>query len=406
MTYRIDWSRVVDASLLRGVARRCGAPGGGKELRSLLVGILRSCGGFPFVEEKLDTAAMAEKVLHSAVKHALAKTLGPKVPRTRYHLVDARAKELGREVAAVVPINVNYASLETLRRLPVSAALARRIAETRSRRGPYRDIADLVRRVEGIGPEKGAKLAAYLRFDAAEKILFKGLSVTGDFGADLAALLSLQAASAPKEKMLDAFRLVLDACRRAPNPYNHFVRARPFGRDALPRLQEARFVGNLPGREYHDYLLEAIAGAKKSVKVAMFHMALGGQGHPTRKLVDALIARRRRGVKVQVLLDEDRKKDPYLSTIINSKARKYLEAGGVEVRYDLSFKLFHSKFLAIDDDVAVIGSHNWTTGSLFEADDLSVTIKSRAFNQVLRKRFDKLYAAAHAQESAATRPAR
>jgi phosphatidylserine/phosphatidylglycerophosphate/cardiolipin synthase-like enzyme len=123
----------------------------------------------------------------------------------------------------------------------------------------------------------------------------------------------------------------------------------------------------------------------------MFHIASPSETHPTRKLLDALGAARQRGVSVRVLMDQDRKTDPYLSTIINTPARKLLEAANVPVRFDTAERLLHSKFLVIDQTVAVIGSHNWSAGSFFNFDDLTLVISSPELAAELTQRFVRLW---------------
>ncbi len=76
-------------------------------------------------------------------------------------------------------------------------------------------------------------------------------------------------------------------------------RRRDFSSGRLPRGRKADVVGHLFGQEYHAYLSDAIASATKAINVAMFHVALGGTTYPTRKLVDALAGRAKRGVKVR-----------------------------------------------------------------------------------------------------------
>jgi phosphatidylserine/phosphatidylglycerophosphate/cardiolipin synthase-like enzyme len=97
-------------------------------------------------------------------------------------------------------------------------------------------------------------------------------------------------------------------------------------------------------------------------------------------------------VAVRVLTDSDRVEDPYLSTVINGPAIAVLRGAGVPVRVDTPEALLHSKFLVIDDDLAVVGSHNWSAGSYFTFDDLSLALRSAALAAELAARFDGLWA--------------
>ena len=77
-------------------------------------------------------------------------------------------------------------------------------------------------------------------------------------------------------------------------------------------------------------------------------------------------------------VDRDRDDDPYRSTVINAAAVAWLRDAGVAVRQDATETLLHSKFVVIDADLTLIGSHNWTAGSYFRFDDLTLAIRSTA----------------------------
>jgi phosphatidylserine/phosphatidylglycerophosphate/cardiolipin synthase-like enzyme len=156
----------------------------------------------------------------------------------------------------------------------------------------------------------------------------------------------------------------------------------------------ASFVSVLASSDYHAHLPAVIAAATERIAMAMFHIAMPGDDHPTLQLIDGLVAAQARGVPVQVLIDRDRESDPYRSTVINHRAAQRLVAGGVDVRHDSPDRLLHSKFLMIDDAIVVIGSHNWSAGSYFGFDDLSVALSSRPLAGQLRARFDGLFAGA------------
>jgi phosphatidylserine/phosphatidylglycerophosphate/cardiolipin synthase-like enzyme len=127
--------------------------------------------------------------------------------------------------------------------------------------------------------------------------------------------------------------------------------------------------------------------------MAMFHVAMPADNHPTRLLLNKLIDAKKRGVEVRVLLDRDRKEDIFKSTIINLNALETLKANGIDARFDTEDKLLHSKFLVLDSKIAIVGSHNWSAGSYFNYDDMTMVINSENFAQELRQRFEKLWAA-------------
>jgi phosphatidylserine/phosphatidylglycerophosphate/cardiolipin synthase-like enzyme len=82
--------------------------------------------------------------------------------------------------------------------------------------------------------------------------------------------------------------------------------------------------------------------------------------------------------------------------VINRAAARLLRDAGVGVRFDSRERLLHSKAVSIDDSLLVTGSHNWTTGSYFEFDDLSLVLRASALATQFRERFDALWATGEA----------
>ncbi len=109
-------------------------------------------------------------------------------------------------------------------------------------------------------------------------------------------------------------------------------------------------------------ILDAINGAKKSIRVKMFVFS-----DPS--LLDAVIAAHKRGVKVRVMLNPERRDGEKE----NGECRISLTAAGVEVldsnpRFDLT----HEKSMVIDDSLAFVASLNWQTRNLTETRDYAI----------------------------------
>jgi cardiolipin synthase len=104
-------------------------------------------------------------------------------------------------------------------------------------------------------------------------------------------------------------------------------------------------------------LIEAIAGAKKSLNIRMFLFT-----DPT--LIDNVIAAHQRGVKVRVMLNPARRS----GESENEEARqKFLDAG-IEVRdSNPAFALTHQKSMVVDNETGFVESLNW------EPRDLTLT---------------------------------
>jgi cardiolipin synthase len=109
-------------------------------------------------------------------------------------------------------------------------------------------------------------------------------------------------------------------------------------------------------------ILEAIAGATKSLRVKMFLFS-------DPELLDAVIAAHKRGVKVQVMLNPARRG----GEAENEATRKKLERAGIEVRdSNPAFAVTHEKSMVVDDATAFVKSLNWERKNLTETRDYAV----------------------------------
>jgi phosphatidylserine/phosphatidylglycerophosphate/cardiolipin synthase-like enzyme len=109
-------------------------------------------------------------------------------------------------------------------------------------------------------------------------------------------------------------------------------------------------------------LLEAIAGAAKSIRIKMFIFS-----DPT--LLQAVIAAHQRGVDVRIMLNPARRDGKEE----NSDSRKALTEAGVTVRdSNPAFDLTHEKSMVIDDATAFVQSLNWETENLTTTRDYAI----------------------------------
>jgi len=114
-------------------------------------------------------------------------------------------------------------------------------------------------------------------------------------------------------------------------------------------------------------VLAAINGANKSLRVKMFIFS-----DPS--LLKAVIAARRRGVDVRIMLNPTRRD----GESENDASRKALLAGGVSViDSNPAFALTHEKSMVIDDQTAFVKSLNWKTDNLTETRDYAVVTTHR-----------------------------
>lgn len=109
-------------------------------------------------------------------------------------------------------------------------------------------------------------------------------------------------------------------------------------------------------------IIDAIAGARKSVLVKMFLFT-------DPDLIGATIDAHRRGVKVRVLLNAARRN----GDDDNAESRRELVAAGVDVKdANPAFELTHEKSMVVDGTTAFVMSLNWDPKNLTETRDYAI----------------------------------
>jgi phosphatidylserine/phosphatidylglycerophosphate/cardiolipin synthase-like enzyme len=294
-----------------------------------------------------------------------------------------------RTVHALPRLDVNRASAQDLDALPIiGPALAAAIVAEREAHGTYASLADLATRVDGVGEGTVAALKHTLEVLPPTAVLAPRRPADDELGAKLLALVSQIGSSA--SPLADVLRMVALEVARHPHPASRLQLPRDWTRTRVADPGHAASIGVVWSEAYLAQLPALITAARQRVAVCMFHVA-GGENHPTRLLLTALRDAKAAGADVRVLLDRDRRDDPYMSTVINSPARKWLREAGVACRFDSGARLLHSKFVLIDAATAIVGSHNWTAGSYAEFDDLSLRIDSASLAAELWQRFEVLW---------------
>jgi len=109
-------------------------------------------------------------------------------------------------------------------------------------------------------------------------------------------------------------------------------------------------------------ILAAIEGASRILRVKMFVFS-----DPS--LLMAVIAARRRGVKVRVMLNPARRSGEH----DNEATRKALDRADIDVKdANPAFDLTHEKSMVVDDETAFVKSLNWATTNLTGTRDYAV----------------------------------
>ena len=401
MSYAFDWAGLATPELADELIAAAGAAyddAGRGAIRQQLAAIFRASGGPPYAERAwsaTEQSAAARRLIGDAVRHSLRRhgASRPAVPAYRRGAAD---HALYDERLEAVPLrHANLASAAELEALPaLGPTLAARIVREREASGEFASGGDLQRRVAGLGPDTWARLRDELSLLPAG-VASRALGADADLATDLGRVLGLVDAASPGQRLEHALRLVLADTHADPHPALRHGLLRPLASLVPPAASGTpATVGLLADGAYYQRLPGLLLAAERSIAIALFHAALPTPRHPTRKLLDALVEMHSRGVAVRVLLDRDRPQDPYRSTAINQAAADFLRAAGVPCRSDAADRLLHSKLVLIDERLAIVGSHNWSAGSYFAMDDLSLVVGSEAVAAQALVRFEALWTAA------------
>jgi cardiolipin synthase len=109
-------------------------------------------------------------------------------------------------------------------------------------------------------------------------------------------------------------------------------------------------------------LLDAIASAQTELRIKMFVFS-------DPQLLDAVIAAKKRGITVRVMLNPARRSG---ETENEDSRRKLVEAGVSVLDSNPAFDLTHEKSMVVDDAQAFVMSLNWETRNVSETRDYAV----------------------------------
>lgn len=143
-------------------------------------------------------------------------------------------------------------------------------------------------------------------------------------------------------------------------------------------------VTDISGTKYFPAVKDALAEAKEAIKVVMFTIESSAykQKSKTNQLIDTLIEAKKRGVDVEVILDQNvdfvkrRHSSDWETRIKSTRAYKRLKDAGIKVYYDEPARYTHAKAVVIDKKIVILGSTNWTEASFDNNIETSVLINS------------------------------
>ncbi len=347
--FQFSWAEIITENFIEVLTS-----GTGIDLRSqsdvvnpLFSTIFKATGGLPDWTDILNDeqkSRLAINLFSEALTRHLSSS-GVVYPLSGYFLQDSK-ENFDEAIVPIEKININSATATDLEVLPmIGSTLARNIITERNSNGLYISFDDLIERVEGLGEGSKKKFGNALRFtNPVSESKFK-IGTTLTLSEKFLFSLSVLPGENSVSKAIQLLNILATTLMSSPHPASYEKQIRIGFEINNIEFHSVDWLSVLESSDYLRYLPQLLQQALISIKMAMFHVALPDENHPTKQLLDELIQAKNRGIEVKVLLDQDRDTDPYKSKIINTPAKAFLESNGVECRFDSSDTLLHSKFL-------------------------------------------------------------
>lgn len=140
-----------------------------------------------------------------------------------------------------------------------------------------------------------------------------------------------------------------------------------------------------PSVDCENRIVRAIDESQSNIAVAVYSIN-------NKKIVDALLAAKKRGVKLRVLTD---------NTQASQRSSRVLEmvANGVDLRVHSKFKIEHNKFGVYDGKLVSTGSFNWTGPAARSNSENCLFLDDKSVISKFHERFEFLWSKNSAEAS-------
>jgi len=134
------------------------------------------------------------------------------------------------------------------------------------------------------------------------------------------------------------------------------------------------------GKQFPQKVIPLIDAAKKSIKVVVFDWRWYPQdpGNLVQLFNQAIVRAVRRGVQVEAIANND-------------EIVKTLNDVGCKAKKLITPKLVHAKMMLIDDEVLILGSHNYTQNAFTMNHELSIILSEGFSSEPFSRFFTDLF---------------
>jgi len=148
----------------------------------------------------------------------------------------------------------------------------------------------------------------------------------------------------------------------------------------LLKTNKMENIQTIIGREFPDKVIPLIQQAKKEIDIVVFDWRWYPEqpAYSIQKFNQAIVQKAKSPVVIKVIL-------------ITKATAAILKSCGVEVSVREFGGLVHSKLILIDDDIVVIGSHNFTYNAFETNFESSVIVKDEFAHAEFKKYFQNLW---------------
>ncbi|MDI3298601.1 MAG: phospholipase D family protein [Bacillota bacterium] len=126
-------------------------------------------------------------------------------------------------------------------------------------------------------------------------------------------------------------------------------------------------------------IVREIGAARKTLDLAVYSFT-------DERIAQAVLAAKRRGVRVRLITDREELRNPYQKAVVGE-----LRRAGVPVEQNSHAGLMHLKVAVIDGRTVITGSYNWTLSAADENDENLLVIRDPALAASYGRLFESMW---------------
>ena len=148
----------------------------------------------------------------------------------------------------------------------------------------------------------------------------------------------------------------------------------------------------LVNEQYFNVTLSEINSAKSSIDIAMYEFKWYETNNSATQIREALVKAHDNGIKIRLLMDQSKWYGEVTElSKSNKQMAEYLSGKGISVKLDSEKITTHDKLVVIDNEIVLVGSHNWGSSALTTNNEASVLIKDKETAEYYENYFNFLW---------------